>query len=382
MHALSTPTSETPPDWLRQTAGVVPLQGEAAQRRRGGATSLLVVGAGAIGRTHIDRIGRSPQLALAGIADPSEAGHALALSLGVPWSACHRELLERVKPQGAIVATPNATHVPVAMDCLARGVAALVEKPVANTVAEAQELVDAQAHSGVPVLVGHHRRHNPINRRAREIVASGRLGRLVTANVMATFYKPEPYFEAAWRRQPGGGPVLINLIHEIDQLRFICGEITQVQAISSNAVRGFAVEDTAAVLLRFENGALGTLVLSDTATAPWSWDFCASEQDQYPRQAVQSHFIAGTHGSLSLPDLSLWHYRGERSWHAEITREQTVALKADPYTAQLQHFAAVIRGEETPLCSALDGLRTLQATLAVLEAATAGAPVSCTVSAT
>jgi predicted dehydrogenase len=337
---------------------------------------LLVVGAGAIGRTHIDRIGRSPQLALAGIADPTDAGRALADSLGVPWAASHTELLERVKPQGAIVATPNATHVPMAMDCLARGVAALVEKPVADTVAEAQALVDAQARSGVPVLVGHHRRHNPINRRAREIVASGRLGQLVSANVMATFFKPEAYFEAAWRRQPGGGPVLINLIHEIDQLRFLCGEIAQVQAISSNAVRGFAVEDTAAALLRFENGALGTVVLSDTATSPWSWDFCAGEQDQYPRQAVQSHFITGTHGSLSLPDLSLWHYRGERSWHAEITREQTVALKADPYTAQLLHFAAVIRGEEAPLCSALDGLRTLQATLAVLEAATAGAPVS------
>lgn len=340
---------------------------------------LLLIGAGAIGRTHVDRIGRSPQLALAGIADPTEAGRALALSLGVPWAASHLELLERVQPQGAIVATPNATHVPMAMDCLARGVAALVEKPVADTVAEAQTLVDAQARTGVPVLVGHHRRHNPINRQARAIVASGRLGRLVTANVMATFLKPAPYFEAAWRREPGGGPVLINLIHEIDQLRFICGEITQVQAISSNAVRGFAVEDTAAAVLRFDNGALATLVLSDTATAPWCWDFCAGEQDQYPRQSVQSHFIAGTHGSISLPDLSLWHYAGERSWHAAITREQTTPLKADPYTAQLLHFAAVIRGEEAPLCSALDGLRTLQATLAVLEAARTGAPVSCPV---
>ena len=342
-------------------------------------TRLLVVGAGAIGRTHIDRIRRTPGLALAGIADPSDAGRALAESIGVPWAPDHVSALERFQPQGAIVATPNTQHIPMALDCLARGVAALVEKPVADRVAEAQQLVDAQARSGVPVLVGHHRRHNPINRQARDIVASGRLGRLVSANVMASFYKPEAYFDLAWRREPGGGPVLINLIHEIDQLRFICGEITQVQAISSNAVRGFAVEDTAAALLRFENGALGTVVLSDTATAPWCWDFCAGEQDQYPRQDVNTLFFAGTQGSLSLPDLSLWHYRGERSWHAEITREQTVALRADPYTEQLLHFAAVVLGEEAPLCSALDGLRTLQATLAVLEAATAGAPVSCTV---
>jgi hypothetical protein len=117
-------------------------------------------------------------------------------------------------------------------------------------------------------------------------------------------------------------------------------------------------------------------VLSDTVTSPWCWDFCAGEQEQYPRQSVQSHFIGGTHGSLSLPDLALWTYRGERSWHAEMTREQTSLHKADPYTAA----AAALCGRdcvrrEAPLCSALDGLRTLQATLAVSEAAATGSPV-------
>ena len=339
---------------------------------------LLLIGAGVIGRTHIDRIGRDPHLALAGIAEPSAAGKALAEQLGVPWAASHLELLDRTQAQGAIVATPNASHVGMAIDCLERGVAALVEKPVADTVAEALALVQAQQRTGVPVLVGHHRRHNPINSRARSIVQNGRLGRVVTANVMCTVLKPDAYFDAAWRRQPGGGPVLINLIHEIDMLRFLCGEITEVQALSSNAVRGFAVEDTAAAVLRFASGALGTVVLSDAAASPWCWDFCAAEQDQYPRQDVQSHFIAGTHGSLSLPDLALWNYRGDRSWHAEMTLEKTFVHKADAYSRQLQHFAAVIEGRETPLCSAMDGLRTLQATLAVAEAARSGQAVSCT----
>ena len=339
---------------------------------------LLLIGAGVIGRTHIDRIGRDPHLALAGIAEPSAAGKALAEQLGVPWAASHLELLERTQAQGAIVATPNASHVGMAIDCLERGVAALVEKPVADTVTEALALVQAQQRTGVPVLVGHHRRHNPINSRARSILQEGRLGRVVTANVMCTVLKPDAYFDAAWRRQPGGGPVLINLIHEIDMLRFLCGEITEVQALSSNAVRGFAVEDTAAAVLRFASGALGTVVLSDAAASPWCWDFCAAEQDQYPRQDVQSHFIAGTHGSLSLPDLALWNYRGDRSWHAEMTLEKTFVHKADAYSRQLQHFAAVIEGREAPLCSAVDGLRTLQATLAVAEAARSGQAVSCT----
>lgn len=338
-------------------------------------TPLALIGAGVIGRTHIDRITRSPNLTLAGIADPTDAGKALAEALNVPWFAHHVDMLDTVKPAGAVVATPNATHIPVALDCLERGVAALVEKPVADTVAEAQLLVDAQARAGVPVLVGHHRRYNPINRRARDIVQAGKLGQLVTANAMATFLKPDNYFEAAWRRQKGGGPILINLIHEIDMLRFLCGEVASIQAISSNQTRGFEVEDTAAAVLRFQNGALGTVVLSDATASPYCWDFCAGEQDQYPRQNVQSHFIMGTHGSLSLPDLELWNYRGDRSWHAELTQEKTFVHKADPYTRQLEHFAAVIAGQETPLCSALDGLRTLQATLAVAQAAQSGQAV-------
>jgi len=342
-------------------------------------TSIALFGAGVIGRTHIDRIRRSANLSLAGIADPTEAAKALAQDLNVPWFATHRELLDAVKPQGVVVATPNALHIAQALDCLERGVAALVEKPVADTVSEAHLLVDAQARTGVSVLVGQHRRYNPINRRAHQIVQDGKLGRLVTAHVMATFFKPQPYFDAApWRTRKGGGPILINLIHEIDMLRYICGEIVEVQALGSNAVRGFEVEDTAAAVLRFANGALGTLVLSDTATSPWCWDMCAAEQDQYPRQAVQSHFISGTHGSLSLPDLELWGYRGERSWHAELTAEKTFVHKQDPYTMQLQHFAAVIAGTEAPICSALDGLLTLQATLAVSEAAASGKSVAIT----
>ena len=340
------------------------------------ATPIALIGAGQIGRTHIDRLQRSDTLTLAAIADPSEAGRASAGAADVPWFADHRALLDAVRPRGVIVATPNAAHGPVAIDCLDRGIPVLVEKPVADTVAEARALAAAQDRTGVPVLVGHHRRHNPIIGRAREIVASGRLGRMVAATALATFLKPDPYFDAAWRRQKGGGPILINLIHDIDLLRFLLGEVVSVQAVASHGVRGFDVEDTAAAVLRFASGAVGTVTVSDAATSPWCWDFCAGEQPQYPRQAVQSHFLSGTHGSLSLPDLSLWHYRGERSWHAEMTLERSTVHAADPYTRQLAHFGAVIEGREAPLCDALDGLRTLAATLAVRDAADSGQAVN------
>lgn len=336
--------------------------------------AVAVFGAGAIGRAHVETLRRLDSCALAAIAEPSAAGRAYAEGLGVPCYADPLDLLREVKPQAAVIATPNATHRELAIACIERGIVPLLEKPIASTLDDAAAIAVASERTNLPVLVGHHRRHNPIIRRARAMIAEGALGRLTNATVLYTFYKPADYFEMAWRREPGGGPVLINLIHEIDLIRHLCGEIVSVQAIASNAVRGFDVEDSAAVLLRLANGALVTLNLSDTAAAPWSWDLASGESPNYPPQpaAVQTHFLSGTEGSLALPTLDHWHYASGKSWYAPITRDSVTVERGDPYRAQLAHLARVVRGEERPLITARDGALTLRATMAVHKAARTG----------
>ena len=338
---------------------------------------LAVIGAGVIGRTHIERVLKSSEFTLVGVAEPSLSGRHWCAERSIPVFEDHQALLEATRPEGVVIATPNATHVAMAADCMARGIAVLIEKPVADTMHAAERLIQIEKDSGVPVLVGHQRRHNPILQRARQILAEGRLGRVLSANVMANFYKPEAYFEVAWRRQAGGGPVLINLIHDIDMLVFLLGEVRAVQGSASHAVRGLEVEDTASALLEFTGGTQAVMTVSDTTAAPWCWDFGAGEQRQYPRQQVQTHFLAGTQGALSLPDLTLWHYPGERHWHREMRREQSMVHDIDVYEQQLRHFRAVAERRETPLCSARDGARALQATLALLQAARTGQRQTC-----
>lgn len=340
-----------------------------------GSFGVALIGAGAIGRMHAQRCLAHPDVHLAGIADPTPEGRAFAESIGVAWFAHHRELLAAGQAQAAIVATPNATHLPIGLECIAARIPVLMEKPIAGALADGEALCQAAEAAGVPLLVAHHRRHNPIQRRARELVAAGALGRPVAVNGMATWLKPDSYFELAWRRQSGGGPVLINLIHDIDQLRFMLGEITEVQAVTSNGVRGFEVEDTAAVLLRFANGALGTLLVTDTAAAPWNWDLAAGEAAHYPQQAIDSLYLCGTEGSLTLPRLELWRYPGARGWHEELAVQRTVPHARDPYAEQLRHLRAVAEGREQPLCSGRDGLGTLRVALAVHEAAQSRKPV-------
>jgi predicted dehydrogenase len=339
---------------------------------------VALIGAGAIGRMHAQRCLHHGDVQLVALADPSASAQALAAELGVPWFADHRHMLDAHPVAAAIVATPNGTHLPIGRECLARGITPLIEKPLAGTLDDGQALCEASVASGVPVLVAHHRRHNPITQQARGLVAGGAVGRPVAAHASAWWLKPAGYFDLAWRRQPGGGPVLINLIHDIDQLRFIMGEVTEVQAICANAQRGFEVEDTAAVLLRFANGALGTLTVTDAAVSPWNWDLAAGEADHYVQQAVDTLQIAGTQGALAVPSLTLWRYDGTPGWQQPLTRQATPVHKVDPYIAQLSHLRAVAQRRTAPLCDAHDALRTLQVALAVHESARRQGPVSLT----
>ncbi|MCT8161138.1 Gfo/Idh/MocA family protein [Pseudoruegeria sp. SHC-113] len=328
---------------------------------------IIVVGAGLIGQRHIAMLGARGWLA--GIVDPAPQATQVAAQAGVPLFAALDEALEAVTPDGALLASPNQLHVAQALACVARGVPVLVEKPIADKVEEAEQLVAAAQAAGVPVLVGHHRRYNPLIRAVKEAIEAGRLGRIVAANALFWLYKPEDYFAPDWRRAEGAGPVFINLIHDLDLLRHLCGEVTAVQAVESNAVRGFAVEDTAAMLLEFAGGALGTVSISDCAVSPWSWEFASGENPAYPKTDVPAYTIAGTRGALSIPDLGLWHHPQKRGWWEPITREGLTVEAEDPLEAQLDHFAEVIAGQAAPLVSGEEGLRTLRVLAAVKQAA-------------
>jgi predicted dehydrogenase len=337
---------------------------------------IAVAGAGLIGRRHIELIDASADCVLAGIADPSPAAKDYAQTRNTPWHADHRALLEQEKPDGLIIASPNALHLQMALDCVAAKTPALIEKPVTDTVAAARRLCDAVKRTGVPMLVGHHRRHNPIIKAARETVANGKLGQLTAVVGLWLLRKPDDYFEVVWRREQGGGPLLINLVHDIDNLRFICGEIVEVQALTSNKVRGFAVEDSAALLLRFGNGALGTVTVSDATPAPWSWELTSGENTVYPKQDQPCYVFAGTSGSLSVPNMELWSYPQNPGWHAPLSREPVALAKFDPLVEQLRHFLAVIAGREQPIISVEDAMGTLAVVEAVSEAARTGQKIS------
>ena len=339
---------------------------------------IAVVGAGLIGRRHVEEVDANADAQLAAIVDPGPVGPELAQKYGVPLHTGISELFAAGKPDGVILATPNRMHVDGGLECVAAGVPVIVEKPIGDTVGGATRLVEAGEQAGVPVLTGHHRNYSPLMATAREIVRSGKLGTVVAVTGTALFHKPDDYFDVGdgWRRQPGGGPILLNLIHEVNNLISLVGRIVRVQAVTSNATRGFPVEDTAAMAFTFENGALGTFLLSDTAASPRSWEQTSQENASYATYPDEDcYHVAGTTGSLSVPTMRLRTYPGTRSWWQPFD-EATVELeRSDPLANQIRHFVEVIRGAVQPICSGRDGLATLQVVDAVIESARTGAPV-------
>lgn len=336
---------------------------------------LAVIGAGLIGRRHAEHVAAEPRAVLSAVVDPTPAGRAVAAALDAPWFSSLAEMLSADRPDGVIIATPNQLHVRNGLEAIEAGIPAIVEKPLADDLAEGERLVAAAEKAGVPLLTGHHRRYNPMIRKAKEIVDSGRLGQVLALSGHFWLMKPDDYFEADWRRERGAGPILLNLIHDVDLFRYLCGEIGSVQAHSSNAVRGHAVEETAAILLRFANGVLGTVTVSDSIVAPWSWEMTTGENPVYPQQDQSCYQIGGTHGSLSIPQLEIWSNPGKRSWWEPLVRERVPVVPEDPLRVQVRHFCNVIRNGVAPIASGREGLNTLKVIAAVQRSAEIGAMV-------
>ena len=342
-------------------------------------TRIAVAGAGYIGLAHMAVAQKSPTCALAAVVDPAPAAESVAAKVGVPLYKSLEELFARDRPDGVILATPNQLHVEHTLRCIDAGLPILLEKPIAPTVEEGERLVKVADASGAKILIGHHRAHSPIMAKAKEVVDRGTLGPLVAVMGSAVFFKPDHYFvDAPWRRETGAGPILLNMIHEVHNLRMLCGDIVAVQAFASHATRGFPVEDTVAINLRFANGAIGSFMLSDTAACARSWEQTSQENKAYSSYPDEDCYVVmGTFGSLSVPTMRLKTYdkAEDRSWWKPFRMSVAEMVRDDPLVHQLEHFGAVVRGEAQPLVCARDGLANLRITEAIVQAAKTGQTV-------
>jgi len=340
---------------------------------------LASIGAGMIGQVHARALLKVDECEYVAICDMDPSKEKFAKEIGVKYYNDYRKMLDSENLDGVIIAVPNEEHEKTSLDCAERGLHLFIEKPIATTLGSADRLIAGARKQNVRILAGHHRRFNPLINKARTMIQSGELGNLVGVSVLWSMYKPSDYFvTGAWRRKKGGGLILINTIHEIDNLRYVCGEIDRVYAEVSNKNRDFEVEDTVSVSVRFKNGALASILMSDTAPSLWGYECTMGENPFfYPTKGDIYHYL-GTKASLTFPGMMKIYYEDQAKigWQYPITSTQVEVPHYDTYVEQMRHFCRVIKGEEAPRTSGEDARRTLEIIMAIIESGQSNKPIN------
>ncbi len=288
---------------------------------------IAIVGAGKIGRVHMAHAAREGELA--GVADPSADGRQAAEAFGVPCFDSPEEMLDRLRPDGVVLATPNRLHAPQALACIAARVPVLVEKPLADTAEAAREVVVAARTAGVALLVGHHRRHNPLIAAARaeiERVPSAGWSRSTRSAGSASRTAISRYPGAPSRR--GADPHQPDPRHRsasppVRRRRQRAGALLLAGARSCGGGHG----GRAPALCQWRAGHDDRFRCGRRAL---ELELTAGENPDYPETSASCYTIGGTAGSLSLPDLGLWHYEGAADWAQPISRKVLTGRAATP----------------------------------------------------
>ena len=131
------------------------------------------------------------------------------------------------------------------------------------------------------------------------------------------------------------------------------------------------------ITLSFASGALGSIVASDAAPSPWSYELTSGENSYYFHTSENSYYFLGTRASLALPKMELWRYvdPARAGWQHPLEQSRRKVARADPLVRQLEHFCRVVRRKEPPLVDGRDGTRSLAVALAVLESIDRETPV-------
>ena len=342
-----------------------------------GDLNIGIVGFGLVGKRHASALEKTNGLLLKDVIEHDPTS--LQSSEKELKFITHNDLDEYLnsnKPDGLIIATPTVLHIDQAMKCIEKKIPLLIEKPISVHAKDAIILIKRSKELDVPLLIGQHRRHNQIIKTTKKILDEGVLGEIRSIQATCWFYKPDHYFDAApWRKLKGAGPIYVNLIHDVDLLRYFCGEVKTVYANAIRSTRGYDNEDVASAVLTFKNDIIANVSVSDSISSPWSWETTSNEHPVYPNTNNSCYLIGGAEGSLSLPDLKLWKHEKKPDWWTPLITEKYDFQNIDPLITQLENFRDVILGKTEPLVSGLEGVRSLQVIEAIQSSIASKSPI-------
>jgi UDP-N-acetyl-2-amino-2-deoxyglucuronate dehydrogenase len=335
---------------------------------------LAVVGCGRISERHFDAITASPDMALVAVCDevPDRARIA-GERLRVPAFTSYAAMLAETEADAAVICTPSGLHARHGIMAAERGLHVICEKPMATRLEEADDFVKACDGAGVQLFVVKQNRLNPSVQLLKRAVDKGRFGRIYLANTTVRWNRPQSYYDAApWRGtwEFDGGAFMNQASHYVDMIQWLVGPVETVSAKTATLARRIESEDTGVAILRFRNGALGTIEVTMLT---------------YPKNIEGSITIIGETGTVKVGGTALnriehWEFEvyddDDREAEALKLLASPLSVYGSGHSPYYENVVRVLRGDGSPGTDGREGRKSLELILGIYESARTGREVA------
>ena len=284
----------------------------------------------------------------------------------------YRKLLEGNDIQLAAIATESGLHAQIALDCIAHGVNTIIEKPMAMSMADADEIIRRSEAKDVKVCACHQNRFNPAVQDVRRALEAGRFGRLSNGSIHVRWNRDQDYYtQAPWRGTwtQDGGCLMNQCIHGIDLLRWMMGDaVDEVYGVTAQQFHDYIeCEDIGMAVVKFRNGAIGTI---------------EGTTNVFPKNLEETLYLFGQTGTVkiggtSTNNIDVWSFADMSSADAEIVnlKETTSNVYGNGHTKLYADMIEVILQNRRPYVDAVAGRNALEMVLAIYLSAATGKPV-------
>ena len=336
-----------------------------------GPVRIALIGCGRISKNHFEAIGRIDELQLVAVADSDlSRAQVVGAEQGVPAFGSLDEMLTAVPSDLVAICTPSGLHPQHGIAAARAGRHVLTEKPMAISLAAADDLVQACDSAAVHLFVVKQNRLNPAIQLLRRAVDKGRFGRIYSANTTVRWTRPQEYYDAEpWRGtwEFDGGAIMNQASHYVDLIQWLVGPVESVMAKTATLARRIETEDTGVAVLKFRSGALGVIEVTMLT---------------YPRNLEGSITILGEKGSVKIGGTAVnrvehWTFADydddDKLVEAATTNPPTVyGFGHDGY---YHNVLAVLRGQAKAETDGRAGRKSLELILGIYESAKTGRDV-------
>jgi predicted dehydrogenase len=338
-----------------------------------------IVGAGKVAPTHAAALQALPESQLAGICSQSlESAQRLAAQYGIPAYRTVEDMIVKGGVQAVLITTPHPAHAAPALEAMALGAHVMVEKPLAASLEDCDAMIAAAKKYHVKLAMISQRRLYAASQRIRQAIDAGKLERLILGTVTMFGWRSREYYESdAWRGTwagEGGGVLVNQAPHQLDLLQWFMGAVDELYGYWDNLNHPYIeVEDTALAILRFRNGALGNILVSNSQN-PALYCKVSVHGSNGASLSVQTDggamFIAGMSTATEPPINDLWTVPGETDLLPQWQKEdrdffETVDTTRYYHQLQIQDFLQSILEDRDPMVTGEEGRKTVEISTAI-----------------